>query len=76
MAVVRKKKQKTKYVSVKLPACGSSYPLDSFGCRKHPHYSPEYLKKHGRKLFDILFNRVPSTVYSELIRCIKEQEKF
>lgn len=68
------KKQRKQYVSVKLPACAQLYPLDKNGCRKLPNYDKEYLQKHGRKLFDILFNRVPSTVYSELIRCIKENK--
>jgi hypothetical protein len=70
------RKQKIKYVSVKLPACGNAYPLDKLGCRKLPDYSPDYLKKHGRKLFEILLNEVPSTVYSELVRCIKQKEKL
>jgi hypothetical protein len=71
-----KRKQKIKYVSVKLPACGTAYPLDRFGCRKLPNYTPEYLKKHGRKLFNTLLNEVPAALYSELLRCIKQKEKL
>jgi len=68
--------QKKKYVSVKLPACGTVYPLDKYGCRKLPNYTPEYLKKHGRKLFKILLEQVPSNVYSELLKCMRETEKI
>jgi hypothetical protein len=71
-----KRKRKVKYVSIKLPVCGSEYPLDSHGCFMMPNYTPEYLKKHGKKLFDFLMNRVPATTYSELVRCIKECEKL
>ena len=69
-------KHKIKYVSVKLPACGNAYPLDKFGCRKIPNYTTEYLRKHGKKLFDILLNNFPSNVYSELVRCIRQKEKI
>lgn len=68
--------KKIKYVSIKLPACGTIYPLDQFGCRKLPNYNTEYLKKHGKKLFEILFNKVPNTVYSELLRLIRDKEKI
>ena len=70
------RKRKIKYVSIKLPACGNAYPLDKFGCRKLPNYSPEYLKKHGRKLFEILMNEVPASLYSELVHCIKQKERL
>ena len=70
------KKQRIKYISVKLPACGDYYPLNTLGCRKMPDYTREYLKNHGRKLFDILMNKVPANVYSELVRLIKEKERF
>lgn len=70
------KHRRTKYVSLKLPACGTAYPLDRFGCRKLPNYTRDYLKKHGRKLFDILMNKVPADLYSELVRCIRAKEKF
>jgi hypothetical protein len=70
------RKRRIKYVSLKLPACGTAYPLDRFGCRKLPPYNADYLKKHGKKLFDILMHKVPATVYSELVRCIREKEKF
>lgn len=70
------KKQKKKYISVKLPACDSEYPLDDNGCRKLPDYTPEYLAKHGRKLFKILLEKVPSKLYSELLKCMREQEKI
>lgn len=71
-----KKKRKIRYVSVKLPVCGSEYPLDAEGCHKIPGYTSEYLRKHGKKLFDLLMNRVPATTYSELVRCIKERENL
>jgi hypothetical protein len=67
--------QNKKYISVKLPACGNEYPLDANGCRKLPDYTPEYLEKHGRKLFKILLERVPSKVYSELLKCMRDHEK-
>lgn len=76
MSTPKKKKQPVKYVSIKLPASAVGYPCDEMGCRKLPEYTPDYLKRHGRKLFKILFNSVPSTVYGELIKCIREQEKF
>ena len=63
-----------RYVSVKLPADHAAYPVDRMGHQKLPNYTPEYLKKHGRKLFHILFHKVAAPVYSELIRCIKEVE--
>lgn len=69
-------KKKIKYVSIKLPACGTVYPLDEFGCRQLPDYNAEYLKKHGRKLFKVLFDKVPGTVYTELLRLIKEKENL
>ena len=69
------KKQRVKYVSVKLPACDTAYPLDKHGCRKLPSYTPKYLKQHAKKLFDILMNDVPATLYSELVRIIKQKEK-
>ncbi len=68
--------QKKKYVAVKLPASFSAYPLDSDGCKKLPNYTPEYLKKHGEKLFKILLEQVPSKVYSELLRLMREHEKI
>ncbi len=70
------KHSKKKYISIKLPAGVDFYPVDRLGHRKLPNYTSDYLKKHGRKLFEILFHQVPSTVYSELIRCIKANEKI
>ena len=70
------RKRKIKYISIKLPACNNAYPLDKYGCHKMPAYTPQYLKKHGRKLFYILMNKVPSSVYSELTRCIKKDGRF
>lgn len=73
---MKTKKQRKKYVSVKLPAHGRSYPLDTFGCHKLPDYTAEYLKKHGQKLFKILTTKVPSKVYSEVLKLIRELEKI
>ena len=70
------RKQKIKYVSIKLPADGSAYPLDKFGYHKLPNYSVKYLKAHAKKLFDILMNKVPAGVYSELVLCIKQKENL
>jgi hypothetical protein len=69
-------KSKTKYVSVKLPAAIASYPRDNYGNPKLPNYTKAYLKKHGRKLFKILFTQVPATVYSELIACLRENNEL
>lgn len=71
-----KKRQRKKYVSIKLPCCGSAYPLDENGCHKLPDYTPEYLKAHGAKLFKILFEKVPSKVYAEVLRKIRELENI
>ena len=68
------RRQKIKFVSIKLPACGMAYPLDAFGCRKLPDYTPEYLKRHAVKLHNVLLNKVPGTLYSELVKCIKFEE--
>ena len=68
--------QKIKYISVKLPACGKAYPLDKHGCKKLPNYTPDYLKKQGEKLFDILLNKVPSKVYSQLLKKMRELENI
>jgi len=68
------KNARKKYVSIKLPACVDAYPIDRLGHRKLPGYSQDYLKKHGQKLFKVLFEQVPSVVYQELIRCIKAAE--
>lgn len=76
MTKAKKKRQPVEYVSVKIPASILAYPCDEMGCRQLPNYTPDYLKRHGRKLFRILLNNVPSTVYGELIKCIREQEKF
>jgi hypothetical protein len=65
---------KKKYISIKLPASHESYPTDRIGHQQLPNYTTEYLKKHGRKLFEVLFTKVPASIYSELIKCIKEQE--
>ncbi len=65
---------KKKYVSIKLPADQSAYPVDKMGHQKLPNYTTEYLKKHGRKLFHVLFNKVAAPVYSELVKRIKEVE--
>lgn len=70
------KHQKKKYVSIKLPAYGDAYPLDGNGCRKLPNYTPEYLSKHGKKLFKIILEQVPSKVYSELLRLMREHENI
>lgn len=70
------KRQRKKYVSVKLPCSSEAYPLDENGCRKLPNYTPEYLKKHGRKLFKILLEQVPSKVYSELLRLMRDLENI
>jgi len=67
-------RQKKKYISVKLPMCGNAYPLDSDGCHKLPNYTQDYLKKRGDMLFDILLNQVPSTVYSQLLKRVREIE--
>ena len=69
-------RRKIRYVSVKLPRDSKAYPLDRVGNFILPNYSLDYLKKRGRKLFDILMNKVPAAIYSELIRCIREREKF
>jgi len=68
------RRQKIKFVSIKLPACGMAYPLDAFGCRKLPDYTADYLRKHAVKLHSILLNKVPGTLYSELVKCIKFEE--
>jgi len=70
------KKHKKKYISVKLPACGKAYPIDRQGCRKLPNYTSEYLRKHGKKLFNILLHQVPSLVYQELVKQIREKENI
>ena len=70
------RKQKKKYVLIKLPACSDVYPVDKHGCVKLPNYTPEYLKKHGQKLFRVLFEKVPSKVYSELLKLIREHENI
>jgi hypothetical protein len=67
---------KKRYVSVKLPADHKAYPIDRMGHIKLPNYTVEYLKKHGQKLFNILFNHVPADVYSEVVRLIKETENI
>ena len=68
------KSHKIKYVSVKLPAAADAYPIDKHGCKKLPDYTTDYLKKHAKKLFKILMNKVPMTVYSEFVRCVKEHD--
>lgn len=73
---MKNNKQRIKYISVKLPASITSYPFNDVGSRKLPDYTPEYLRKHGRKLFNILLSDVPSTLYGELINCIREKERF
>ena len=70
------KKQRIKYVSVKLPANSDAYPIDSFGSRRLPNYSSAYLKERGKKLFETLLIQVPATLYSEVVRCIKQQENL
>lgn len=74
--MAKKKKQKIKYISIKLPLSIRAYPCNETGCQQLPEYTIEYLRRHGRKLFNVLLNKVPATVYSELIKCIREQEKF
>lgn len=71
---MRKRNHKVKFISIKLPACGSVYPFNTFGCRKIPDYSDEYLREHGRKLHRILWSKVPGRLYSELVKCIKDEE--
>ena len=62
------KNTKIKYISFKIPASISSYreedtvPLT---------YTEKYLKKHAKKLCDILYTKVPSTVYQEVINILK-----
>lgn len=69
-----RRRVKIKYVSFKLPACGTAYSLDKFGCRRLPDYTREYLKKHARKLANILHTKVPADVCSELIRILEQKE--
>jgi len=71
---MKNRRQRVKFVSIKLPACGTAYPLDAFGCRKLPNYSAEYLRGHARKLHRILRDKVPGTLYGELVKCIKVEE--
>jgi len=71
-----KRRQKKKYVSIKLPCSGDAYPLDENGCRKLPDYTPEYLRKHGKKLFKILVEQVPSKVYAEVLRLMRDLENL
>lgn len=66
------KKQRIKYISIKLPACSVAYPLDEIGNRNLPNYTPSYLKNNAKKLVEILINKVPSTIYSEVITLIKD----
>jgi len=73
---VKRKHPRKRYVSVKLPRCGNAYPLDENGCHKLPNYTPEYLKKHGEKLFKILVEKVPSKVYAEVLRLMRELENI
>ena len=63
-----------KFVSIKLPACGTAYPLDTFGCRKLPDYTTKYLRKRANILHYVLRNKVPGTLYSELIKLMKAEE--
>ena len=70
------KKHKVKYISIKLPASHEAYQRDSMGSRKIPEYTDAYLRKHGKKLFETLLERVPAAVYSELVNCIKKQENL
>ena len=71
---MRNRRQRVKFVSIKLPACGTAYPLDAFGCRKLPNYTAEYLRNHARKLHKILRDKVPGTLYSELLKQMKCEE--
>jgi hypothetical protein len=70
----KKRRQKTRYVSVKLPASSAAYPRDRLGNPRLPKYTKNYLRRHGKKIFNILFRKVPSTIYSELIECIREHD--
>jgi hypothetical protein len=72
----KQKSVKKRYVSVRLPAKNKAYPLDRYGSRRLPNYTKPYLQKHGRKLFEVLFDEVPSTVYMELVECIRKHEKI
>ena len=56
--------------------CNNHYPMDKFGCYKLPDYTKEYLKKHGKKLFEILMNNVPATILSELIVCLEKNKEI
>ena len=73
---MKHRKQKIKYISIKLPACDDAYPFDRYGCRILPNYTKTYLRKHGKKLFDILLNKVPADVYSQLLEKMREVEKI
>ncbi len=68
------RKQRIKFVSIKLPACGTAYPLDAFGCRKLPNYTVDYLKRRARILHNVLRHKVPGTLYSELLKIMKSEE--
>jgi hypothetical protein len=70
------KRPKIKYVSIKLPADINAYPVDKSGSPKLPNYTSKYLRNYGRKLFNILLNKIPSSIYTELVRCIKQKEKL
>jgi hypothetical protein len=71
---MRRRTQRIKFISIKLPASGELYPLDGFGCRKLPNYTTEYLRKRARLFHNILRNKVPGTFYSELLRLMKAEE--
>lgn len=73
---MKKKSQPIKYISIKLPACSKFYPLDKSGCFKLPEYDVKYLKKHGKKLFDILMNKVPASILYELIDCLRQNKEI
>jgi hypothetical protein len=63
------RKSKIQYWSIKLPKDGLSYKNDDF-----PHYTREYLQKHGQKVFEILMNHVPAEVYNEVVRQMQARE--
>lgn len=58
----------TKYISVKLPAHFREYEDGRV------NYTQEYLKERAKKLFDILYMKVPNTVFVELKKLMIESD--
>lgn len=73
---MKKKKNPIRYISIKLPAAAPHYPMDETGVKNLPNYTPQYLKRHGAKLFKLLMNDVPSTLYGELVRLMKAAKEL